>query len=443
MNTILITNAHIVNDDHVFVGTVRVEGDQITHVIEGEAKDLVADQTIDARGQYLLPGIIDTHVHFREPGMTHKADMDTESRAALAGGVTTVLDMPNVNPVTATRATLRERFDIAADKCRCNYGFYFGATAENADMLSTMTDDGVCGIKLFMGSSTGNLLVEDEAALRTIFAESRLPIVVHCEDTRTINANMATCKAQYGPDPDVRFHPEIRSEEACYRSTETAVRMAREAGARLHVAHITTARELDLFDPADHQITAEVCLPHLIFTDADYARRGARIKCNPAIKTAADRAALRRALTDGRVYTVGTDHAPHQLSEKQGGVVRAMSGMPGVQFSLVAMLGLVDQGELDIARLVRLMCHNPAETFGILRRGYIRPGYKADLVLVAPKAPWTLTPNKILSKCGWSPFEGFTFSWQVRKTWCNGYLIYNNGVITDNDFHGERLTFKR
>lgn len=443
MKTALIKNACIVTDGHKFIGHVLITDDTISRVLREEEELPPADSVIDAGGMYLLPGVIDDHVHFREPGMTHKADMDPESRAALAGGVTSVLDMPNVIPVTATRETLEQRFEIAAQKCRCNYGFYFGATAENADMLDTMVDEGVCGIKLFMGSSTGNLLVEDETALRTIFTKSRLPIAVHCEDTKTINANMATYKAQYGSDPDVCFHPAIRSEEACYRSTLTAIQLARETGAKLHVAHITTAKELALFDPADKQITAEVCLPHLVFTDADYARRGARIKCNPAIKAAADRAALRHGLTDGRIFTIATDHAPHLLSEKQGGAARAMSGMPGVQFSLVSVLNLVDEGILNIERLVQLMCHNPAQRFGISRRGFVREGYKADLVLVRPKAPWTLTPNKILSKCGWSPFEGMTFGWRIEKTWCNGYLIYNNGVVTDEDFHGERLAFSR
>lgn len=442
-NRIHIKNATIVNEGRTFVGSVVLDNDRIDEILEGRdaVPYLPADETIEAEGYFLLPGVIDDHVHFRDPGLTQKADFDSESRAAAAGGVTTVLDMPNTIPPTVTRQRIREKAEIAQQKCHVNYGFFLGATKENAAALHKVNPRTVAGIKLYMGSSTGSLQVEEDDALYTIFQQSRLPIMVHCEDTPTIMANMKAYKEKYGPDPDVVHHAAIRSEEACYKSTAQAIELAKRTGARLHVAHLTTARELELFDPEDQMITAEACLPHLVFTDADYARLGTRIKCNPSIKTRADRDALRAALTDGRIRCIGTDHAPHTLADKQGGAAKAASGMPFIQFSLVSMLELVDEGVLTLERLVELMCHNPARLFGIENRGFLRPGYMADLVLVKPNTPWTLTPNQIRSKCNWSPLEGKTFRWKVTSTYVNGFLIYHNGHITNDNFRGRRVTY--
>lgn len=442
-NRIHIKNATIVNEGRTFIGSVVLDNDRIDEIIEGldALPHLPADETIEAEGYYLFPGVIDDHVHFRDPGLTQKADFDSESRAAAAGGVTTVLDMPNTIPPTVTHQRIREKAEIAQQKCHVNYGFFLGATKENAAALHTVNPRSVAGIKLYMGSSTGSLQVEEDDALFTIFQQSRLPIMVHCEDTPTIMANMKAYKEKYGADPDVIHHAAIRSEEACYKSTAQAVDLAKRTGARLHVAHLTTARELELFHPDDKQITAEACLPHLVFTDADYARLGARIKCNPSIKTRADRDALRAALSDGRIRCIGTDHAPHTLADKQGSAAKAASGMPFIQFSLVSMLELVDEGVLTLERLVELMCHNPARLFGIENRGFLRTGYMADLVLVKPNTPWTLTPNQILSKCNWSPLEGKTFRWKVTSTYVNGFLIYHNGHITNDNFRGRRVTY--
>ena len=441
----LIYNVTMVNEGRRFKGGLLIEDDRIERIFDDESlfSSMPAGTGINAEGCYLLPGVIDDHVHFREPGLTAKADIESESRAAAAGGVTTYIDMPNTLPQTTTVEALKQKRVLAAHKSHVNYGFFVGATRNNIDELRSLNRRKVCGIKLFMGASTGNMLVDDEEALDRLFEQARLPIMTHCEDGAMIAENMAACKAQYGDDPDVALHSRIRSAEACYASTAEAVRLAKKWGARLHVAHISTAKELELFTPGDSRITAEVCLPHLLFTEADYARLGSRIKCNPAVKTAEDRDALRKALTDGRISVIGTDHAPHTIADKQGGAARAASGMPTLQFSLVSMLQLVDEGVLSLERMVELMCHAPARLFNIEGRGYLREGYKADLVLVRPHSPWTLTPNKIESRCNWSPLEGRRFNWQVEKTFCNGYLIYNNGQITDETFHGQPVTFDR
>ena len=441
----LIYNVTMVNEGRRFKGGLLIEDDRIERIFDDESlfSSMPAGTGINAEGCYLLPGVIDDHVHFREPGLTAKADIESESRAAAAGGVTTYIDMPNTLPQTTTVEALKQKRVLAAHKSHVNYGFFVGATRNNIDELRSLNRRKVCGIKLFMGASTGNMLVDDEEALDRLFEQVRLPIMTHCEDGAMIAENMAACKAQYGDDPDVALHSRIRSAEACYASTAEAVRLAKKWGARLHVAHISTAKELELFTPGDSRITAEVCLPHLLFTEADYARLGSRIKCNPAVKTAEDRDALRKALTDGRISVIGTDHAPHTITDKQGGAARAASGMPTLQFSLVSMLQLVDEGVLSLERMVELMCHAPARLFNIEGRGYLREGYKADLVLVRPHSPWTLTPNKIESRCNWSPLEGRRFNWKVEKTFCNGYLIYNNGQITDETFHGQPVTFDR
>ena len=426
---IQIKDVIIVNEGEVFLGSVIVEDGIISKITRSQETLSEKDWKEKA---ILLPGIIDDHVHMRDPGLTHKADMETETRAAAAGGVTTVLDMPNVSPQTTTLALLEERYKIAEEKCHVNYGFFLGATNDNLQEILNVDTHCVPGVKLFMGSSTGNMLVDKEEALRNIFRDCPTLIMTHCEDTNRINQRMAECKSLYGDDPDVIHHPEIRDAEACYQSTELAVRLAKETGARLHVAHLTTARELELFSPNDKQITAEACVAHLLFTNQDYQSLGTRIKCNPAIKTPADRQALRQALSDGRIKVVGTDHAPHLLSEKEGGCCKAMSGMPMVQFSLHAMLSLVDEGVLTIERMVELMCHNPAQLFGIEKRGFIREGYHADLTLVRANSPWQVSKDIIQSRCGWSPLEGRTFNWKVCQTYVNGQLVWDGKQIKTN-----------
>ena len=399
------------------------------------------DEVTDATGCYVLPGVIDDHVHFREPGMTDKAVIASESRAAAAGGVTSYFDMPNTVPQTTTIEAWRDKMERGAKDSVVNYAFFIGATNDNAGILNSIDCHAVPGIKLFMGSSTGNMLVDRREALERVFRIPGMPVMTHCEDTAVINANMAEAKAKYGDDPDVVHHPEIRSEEACWRSTSLAVEMARKCGARLHVAHVSTARELQLFTPNDPQITAEATSAHIFFSEEDYKIKGTKIKVNPAIKTKADREEIRRAMADGRISVVGTDHAPHLLAQKQGGCAKAASGMPMVQFSLPAMLSLVDEGVLTITRVVELMSHNPARIFEVAQRGYIRKGYKADLVMVRPESRWTVTPDCILSKCGWSPMEGCTFNWRVERTWCNGHLVYAEGRV-DDTVRGEAIRFR-
>lgn len=442
---ILIENAIIVNEGRKTKGAVVIENDCIKDILqEGETPRGNFDETVDATGCFVLPGVIDDHVHFREPGLTSKADINSESKAAAYGGVTSYFDMPNTVPQTTTLEALDDKFKIAAANSHVNYSFFFGATNTNADLFSSLDIHRIPGIKLFMGSSTGNMLVDRGEALDKIFATAPVIIMTHCEDTDIINENMRKAKAAYGDDPDVTHHPEIRSEEACYRSTEQAVQLARKHGARLHVAHLTTAKELELFEPwtdSMPKITAEAVIAHLIFTDKDYASLGTKIKCNPAVKSVNDRDALRKALTDGRIAVVGTDHAPHKFSDKTGGCARAASGMPMIQFSLVAMLELVDEGVLTIERVVELMCHRPAELFDVNRRGFIRKGYKADLVIVRPDTPWTVTEDIIQSKCGWSPLTGHTFNWKVEHTFCNGYHVLNKGNFNES-YRGEEVSFR-
>lgn len=442
---ICIKNATIVGEGHRFVGSLVTEDHRIAEIVEGQDVEpsVPADEIINAEGCYLLPGVIDTHVHFREPGLTHKADIESESRAAAAGGVTTFLDMPNNTPQTTTIEALRDKLELAYNKSHVNFGFYIGATNSNLSEIMHINPRKVCGIKLFMGASTGNMLVDNPDSLRDIFECAKMPIVAHCEDTAAICKNMERIKEQYGEDPDVALHAVIRNEDVCYKSSSTAAKLAAETGARLHIAHISTAKELQLIKPSRPNITAEACVPHLLFCDEDYARLGSRIKCNPAIKSRKDREALRKALTSGKIFTVGTDHAPHLLREKVGGCIKAVSGMPMIQFSLISMLELTEQNILSIEQVVELMCHNPARLFDIENRGFLREGYVADLTLVRPKAYWTLTPNRIESKCGWSPLEGHTFHWQVEKTFCNGFMIYNQGHITNTDFHGQAVTYIR
>lgn len=435
----LIKNATIVNEGRTYGGCIAIEGDTIDAIHEGQVPEGRFDATIDANGCHALPGIIDSHVHFREPGLTDKADIESESRAAAAGGVTTFFDMPNTVPQTTTIEALEDKFARAARESHVNYSFFFGATNDNAALFGSLDGTTLPGIKLFMGSSTGNMLVDRSDALERIFASAKLPVMAHCEDTATINANMEAMRSKHGDDPDVALHPLIRSAEACMASTRLAVSLARKHTTRLHVAHVSTAAELELFGH-DGNITAEATVGHLYFSDSDYATLGAKIKVNPAIKTEADRAALRRALSDGRIYTIATDHAPHLPAQKQGGCARAASGMPMVQFSLPTMLELVDDGVLTIDRLTELMCHNPARLFGVDKRGFLRPGHKADIAIVRRGEPWTVNPEVIESKCGWSPMEGHTYRWRVVYTLCNGHVVYSNGHV-DSDYIGQAVRF--
>ena len=443
-----IQGGTIVNEGRTFLGTILIEDEKIVQIIpEHTDPEVSCDEVIDASGCFILPGVIDDHVHFREPGLTEKADIDTESRAAAAGGVTTYFDMPNTVPQTTTLEALEEKFRLAAGKSHVNYSFFFGATNDNVDLFLQLDEHRIPGIKLFMGSSTGNMLVDRRESLERIFSSARLPIMAHCEDTDIINRNMAEAKAKYGDDPEVKHHPEIRSEEACYESTRLAVELAQKHHARLHIAHLTTAKELELLDNGQCSmvngqcITAEATVSHLYFCDRDYSSLGTRIKCNPAIKSERDREALQRAVADGRISVIGTDHAPHLLSQKEGGCARAASGMPMIQFSLVTMLELVDNGVLTIERLVELMCHHPARLFEVRNRGFIREGYQADLVLVRPDTAWVVSKSLIQSKCGWSPMEGHLFMWRVERTLCNGHTVYRDGIV-DTGYLGQPVCFR-
>ncbi len=443
MSRILVKDGTIVNEGLSFKGALVIDGEIISEICKGEAPRGNYDDVIDASGCFVLPGVIDDHVHFREPGLTRKADIESESRAAAFGGVTSYLEMPNTIPQTTTLEALDDKIALAKEKSHVNYSFFYGATNDNADTFCQLDVHRIPGIKLFMGSSTGNMLVDKQDSLRKVFLTAKqlnLPVMAHCEDTDIINRNMARAKEKYGEDPAVVHHPEIRSEEACYKSSKLAVQLAHEYGTHLHIAHVTTAKELELLGKYPH-VTGEAVIAHLYFSDKDYGEKKALIKCNPAIKTETDRDALRLALTDGRIEVVGTDHAPHEWKDKQGGCCKAASGMPMLQFSLVAMLELVDEGVLSIEQLVRLMAHHPARLFHFDKRGYLRKGYQADVVIVKPNSPWTVGKEDIQSKCKWSPMEGHTFSWRVEQTICNGHLIYDKGVL-DEKYRGKELTFR-
>ena len=422
--------------------SVAVEGDRIAGLLEGGCGTAGFDTVVDAEGCLVLPGVIDTHVHFREPGLTQKADMASESRAAAYGGVTTFIDMPNTNPQTTTAERLAEKLALGAASSSVNYAFFIGATAGNSGTYASLDRSRLPGVKLFMGASTGNMLVSRMEDLEKVFAAAAaagLPIVAHCEDTSMVNANMAAAKEKWGEDPPVAEHERIRSAEACFRSTEAAIALALKHGARLHVAHLSTACEMGLFGK-DPGITAEAAVPHLLYCSGDYGRLGAKIKCNPSVKGKDDREALRAALRDGTISTIATDHAPHLPADKEGGAAKAASGIPMVQYSLPAMLGLVDAGVLGIERLVELMCHAPAKLFGIRDRGYIAVGYKADIAIVRPTDGWMVDKAGIQSKCGWSPLEGEKLRWRVETTLCNGHLLLHGGVF-DSSYRGEEARF--
>lgn len=442
----IIHNAEIINEGKQFLGYVIIDNDIISKVGEGTPLQANIDECndiIDAQGMLLLPGAIDDQVHFREPGLTHKADIASESQAAVAGGVTSFMDMPNTKPATTTVELLEQKYDIAAQVSCANYSFYAGATNDNMAELRQVDFSRVCGVKVFMGSSTGNMLVDNKDTLRSIFSEIPSIVAIHSEDEAIINRNKAYYSERFGNDLPVYFHPLIRSAEACYVSTARAVELANECGTRLHVLHISSAREMELLDNkplSEKKITAEVCVHHLWFTDNNYAQKGNRIKCNPAVKTHADREALRNALKNGLIDVVATDHAPHLLSEKQGGCLTAASGMPLVQYSLVAMLEMARKGIFTYEIVIDKMCHAPATLYRINKRGFIREGYYADLVLVNQNASYTVEAKDIKSKCAWSPFEGERLHHKVQTTFVNGNKVYDNGII-NTDIRGERLSF--
>ena len=438
--SLLITNALICNEGRVTAGDVLMRRGRIEKV----AREIPAgrvDRIIDARGRYLLPGLIDDQVHFREPGLTHKGDLATESAAAVAGGTTSYMDMPNTIPNVTSRAVLMDKYRLARGRSKANFSFYFGGANDNLDEIRALQPGDCCGVKVFMGASTGNMLVDDPRTLELIFAECPTLIATHCEDTPTIKANEERFRQQYGEDVPFSAHPLIRSEEACYKSTVLATTLARRHGTRLHVLHLTTAKELELFEPGPlngKRITAEVCAHMLHFDDRAYATKGALIKCNPAIKTAADRLALLEGLKDGRLAVIATDHAPHTLAEKGEKYFKAPSGLPLVQHSLLMLLEHVHDGTLPLELIVEKTSHRVADLFAIRDRGYIREGYFADLVLIDPRSPTTVRREDVLSKCGWSPFEGDTFRSSIVMTIVNGVVAYENGRVTDA-IAGQRL----
>jgi len=445
----LIKNALIVNENDIISGSVLVENNIISKIFENDHDSIsLSDDTeiIDAECNYLIPGVIDDQVHFREPGNTYKADIYTESKAAVAGGVTSYFEMPNTNPQTTSIVELEKKFDIAKNKSLANYSFYMGGTNENIEEIKKIDKTKVCGLKVFMGSSTGNMLVDQEDALINIFTNSPVLIATHCEDEATIQKNNKEYKEKYGDNVPMSCHPEIRSVEACYLSTKKAVDLAKKHNARLHVLHLSTEKEMELFESdkklEDKKITAEVCVHHLWFDDRDYQKYGTRIKWNPAVKAESDKKALFNALMNGKIDVVATDHAPHTEEEKDNTYFKSPSGGPLVQHSLNAMLEFVHLGKMTITDIVQKMCHNPAILFNVKERGFIKVGYKADLVLVNIDSPWVVKKDNILYKCGWSPFEGTLFNSKITHTFVNGNLVYNNGVFNE-DFKGERIEFDR
>ena len=444
MNSYLIKNATIVNEGSSFVGDLLVENGIIKKI--GSSITTNSMTVIDASGKYLIPGLIDDQVHFREPGLTHKATIGSESRAAVAGGITTFIEMPNTVPQATNQQLLQDKFNIAEKTSYANYSFMFGGTNDNLEELLKTDPKTVAGIKLFLGSSTGNMLVDNLEVLEKIFSSTKLIISVHCEDEETIKKNTADHKALYGEHIPIELHPVIRSEEACYLSSSRAIALAKKTGARLHVFHLSTAKETALFRNdiplEEKQITSEVCVHHLWFSDQDYKEKGTHIKWNPAVKTAADRQGLWKALLDDRLDIIATDHAPHTLEEKSNSYLKAPSGGPLVQHALLALLEKVSEKVISIEKVVEKACHNPAIIFQIENRGFIKEGYYADLVLIDPKAPQTVCKENILYKCGWSPFEGTTFSSSVTHTFVNGVLMYHEGTF-NNDVKGKRITFNR
>ena len=442
----LIKNAAIINEGLKYTGSVLVEDERISKIYPHKLPadfDFNEINVIDASGKYLIPGAIDDQVHFREPGLLHKGEIATESRAAAAGGVTTYMEMPNTNPQSVTQAELQKKYDRAAEVSAVNYSFYMGATNDNLDEVLKTDPSKVCGIKIFMGSSTGNMLVDDENTLSEIFRNAHTLVATHCEDEKTIQKNLENARAKYGELVPMTEHGRIRSDEACYLSSAKAVELASKFNTRLHVLHLSTAKEMSLFQPGpvkNKNITAEVCVHHLWFDDRDYEKLGTHIKWNPAIKTAKDKEALWEALLTDKIEVIATDHAPHTLQEKNNTYFKAPSGGPLVQHSLVAMLEMSQKGFITIEKVVQKMCHAPADLFRIEKRGYIREGYFADLVIIDPKKSWVVSPENILYKCGWSPFEGVEFSNKVNTVFVNGKIVFDNDLI--QGIAGQRITFE-
>ncbi|AWW30442.1 dihydroorotase [Echinicola strongylocentroti] len=444
---ILITDANIVNEGKIIRGDVYIQ-DGLIFSAGGNLKDFEkeADVTIDAKGKYLLPGLIDDQVHFREPGLTHKAEIYTEAKAAVAGGVTTFMEMPNTVPQATTLELLEEKYNIAAEKSLANYSFYLGATNDNLDELLKADPSTICGIKVFQGSSTGNMLVDNQETLEGIFEKCEMLIATHSENDDIIKANLEKYKAEYGDDIPVKYHPKIRSAEACYDASKRVVDLARKHGTKLHILHISTAKEVRLFDNTlpleEKRITAEACIHHMWFSEEDYDKKGTLIKWNPAVKTAEDRDEILKGVLDDHIDVIATDHAPHTLEEKDNPYTKAPSGGPLVQHSLVALLEMYHQGKITLEQIVQKTCHNVAILFEIDKRGYIRPGYHADLVLVDLDNPWEVKKENILSKCGWSPFEGQTFQSKITHTIVSGHIAYENETFHEEQ-KGQRLKFSR
>lgn len=447
MKKVLIKNAKIVNEGNIFEGDVFIEDGIISEIAETISAKSPDVNIFDAEGTYLLPGLIDDQVHFREPGLTHKECIETGSKAAVAGGITSFIEMPNTIPQSTTIELLEDKFRIASETSYANYSFMFGGTNDNLSEIEKIDPKKVAALKLFLGSSTGNMLVDNEKVLEQIFKKSPVLIAVHCEDEETIRKNTAEMVERYGEDIPIELHPKIRSEEACYKSSSKAVKLAQKTGARLHVFHISTAKELSLFNNKkalkDKKITAEVCIHHLWFNDEDYAKKGTFIKWNPAVKTKKDQEALLKGLLDDHLDVIATDHAPHTKEEKKNVYTKAPSGGPLVQHALPALLQMYHQGKISLEKIVEKACHNPAILFEIEKRGFIREGYKADLVLVDLNSPWAVQPDNIFSKCKWSPFEGTTFKSRVTHTFVNGKLVYKNFKHQPFTQIAERLSFDR
>ncbi|MEL6696777.1 MAG: dihydroorotase [Bacteroidota bacterium] len=444
MAEILIQHGLLVNEGQIHEADIWIKNGRIHQI--GKGLTPVVDHKIDAKGLHIFPGVIDDQVHFREPGLTHKGELATESRAAVAGGVTTFMEMPNTKPQTLTQELLQQKYDRAAAVSPANYSFFMGASNDNLEEVLKTDPQSVCGIKVFMGSSTGNMLVDDADVLEGIFKNAPILVATHCEKEEIIRRNMAEYQAKYGDDIPIEYHPIIRSHEACYASSSFAVALAKKYDTRLHILHISTAQEVDLFASdlplGEKRITAEACIHHLWFTDAFYGEKGTHIKWNPAVKTAADRAAIRQALLDGNIDIVATDHAPHTMDEKDNPYTKAPSGGPLIQHTLVAMLDMVKEGIFDLPFVAKMMAHNPAICFDVKERGYIREGYWADLAIVDLQAPYAVTKENILYKCGWSPFEGHTFSSSIHTTLVNGEIAYQNGEVNDQ-VRGMRVMFDR
>jgi dihydroorotase len=447
MSSILIKNATIVNEGKTFISDLLITDEKISAICTSDLMNIPSEtKIIDAKGLLLIPGVIDDQVHFREPGLTYKGNIFSESRAAVAGGVTSFMDMPNTNPQTVTIDLLNEKYVIGSENSIANYSFYLGATNTNIEEVLMVDHSAVCGIKLFMGSSTGNMLVDNENSLRDLFSKTTLPITAHCEDESIIRKNIEIYRGKFGEDVPVKMHPLIRSREACMKSSSHAAALAKEYNTRLHILHLSTAEELKLFSNdiplSQKRITGEVCIHHLWFDDSSYDDLGTFIKWNPAIKTRFDRDALINGVKNNLIDIIATDHAPHTLAEKENTYFKAPSGGPLIQHTLVAMLEMWHRKIFSLEKIVEMMCHNPAILFNIRKRGFIREGYQADLCLVDPASPWTVSKENLLYKCGWSPFEGQVFNSKVVKTIVNGSIVYDDGIINE-DYRGQRLMFDR